>query len=128
MSNLSEEHIQLCISGWDRGYRDDFIAKSLGVGYRAVYDLRVEKGVSVEEVQFNRYECWEKLLIQGLSIAQVCSLYAVKPRGLKLALWKHRNFSFAEWDKSTLESARRLADGYFRKLNEKKGPLEWSLY
>ena len=128
MSNLSARHIRLCESGWDRGYRDDYIAKSLGIDYRFVFDLRVERGLSVSEVQSTRYACWEKLLLQGLSVEQICSMYDVKPRGLKLALWKNRKFSFAELERKTLENARRLADGYFNKLNKEKGPLEWSLY
>ena len=128
MSNLPAHHIRLCESGWDRGYRDDYIAKSLGIEYRLVFDLRVEKRISVEEVQVKRYECWEKLLVQGLSVEKICSMYEVKPRGLKLALWKHRKFSFAELDRQLLEKSRRFADGYFNKLNKEKGPLEWSLY
>jgi hypothetical protein len=128
MSNLPARHVRLCESGWERGYRDDFIAKALGIEYRLVFNLRVEKGISVEEVQLKRYEYWEKLLLQGLSVTQVCAMYEVTPRGLKLALWKHRKFSFAELDRQTLENYRRLADGFFQRKNKEKGPLEWSLY
>ena len=128
MSNLPAHHIRLCESGWERGYRDDYIAKSLGIEYRLVFDLRIEKGISVDEVQIKRYEYWEKLLLQGLSVEQICSMYGVKPRGLKLAMWKHRKFSFADLDRQTLERERRLADGFFKKLNKAKGPLDWSIY
>ena len=124
---MKQKQLELCRCGWERGYRDHFIAKAIGIPYREVFDARIAEGLTKEVVQERRYAWWEKLIRQGVSVTKIASMYEVSEQTIRLAMWRQRKFSFEQSNKRLLQAVHAMSDSLFDSNNEGRSPLEWEL-
>lgn len=86
-----------------------------GVNHLQVFYYRKTLGISPKYVQSCRYDSWIRLIESGRPIESIAMLYGVKPRSIKAALWKHRQYSFVEAKKKLNSSVAAKLELEMRK-------------
>ena len=105
---LTKKQKDMIKRGFAKGVPDTVIAKTLEeVNHMQVYNFRKALGISTQTVQENRYNTWMRLIQTGKSVEVIAELYAVKPRTIKMALWKNKDFSFVDARKAVEKSEKQ---------------------
>lgn len=94
---LTPEQIKAVEKGFALGFSDKHIARVVpNVKPMQVYNYRHKRNIKASDIVRKRYDTWEHLILNGMSISQISTMYDVTEQSIKVLLWKNKNFSLVE--------------------------------